>query len=171
MDHFETVEKLRQKANVSYMDAKTALEACDWDLLDALVYLEKEGKVVNEQSTSYTTKQKATPQTHQESHYAGGIFQRVLEFLTQGINRVNRIELQVFRKHKLMFAVPLLALILLLLFTRLTLPIMIIALFFGITYKFRGAKGVDGVNRVMDKAADMMENIKTGGSKSNTSDE
>ena len=43
MDHLEMVEKLAQKAGVSYEDAKMALEACGWDMLDALVYLEKLG--------------------------------------------------------------------------------------------------------------------------------
>ena len=45
MDHFEMVEKLRTKANVTYEEAKAALEASDWDILDALVLLESEGKV------------------------------------------------------------------------------------------------------------------------------
>ena len=56
MDHFEMVEKLRQKTQVSYEDAKSALEACDWDLLDALVYLEQQGKLQNEHKASYSTK-------------------------------------------------------------------------------------------------------------------
>ena len=46
MDHLEMVEKLAQKAGVSYEDAKMALEACNWDMLDALVYLEKLGGLV-----------------------------------------------------------------------------------------------------------------------------
>ena len=35
MDKLEKVEKLRAKTGVSYEDAKNALEACDYDLLDA----------------------------------------------------------------------------------------------------------------------------------------
>ena len=45
MDNFEKVEKLRQHANVSYEEAKEALERSDWDILDAMIYLEKTGKV------------------------------------------------------------------------------------------------------------------------------
>ena len=45
MDHLEMVEKLRAKANVSYEEARDALEACDWDLLDALLMLESEGRL------------------------------------------------------------------------------------------------------------------------------
>ena len=47
MDNFEKVEKLREKAGVSYEEAKTALEQCNYDLLDAMIYLEKQGKVQN----------------------------------------------------------------------------------------------------------------------------
>ena len=45
MDKLEKVEKLRAKTGVSYEDAKNALEACDYDLLDAIIYLEKLDKV------------------------------------------------------------------------------------------------------------------------------
>ena len=47
MTNFEMVELLRQKANVSYEEAKAALEAANWDLLDAIVLLEKEGRVAD----------------------------------------------------------------------------------------------------------------------------
>lgn len=41
----EQVEQLRTRAEVSYEDAKRALEACDGDLLDALILLEREGRI------------------------------------------------------------------------------------------------------------------------------
>ena len=37
MTNYEMVELLRQKANVSYEEAKATLEAANWDLLDAIV--------------------------------------------------------------------------------------------------------------------------------------
>lgn len=55
MDHLEMVEKLRAKANVSYEEARDALEACDWDLLDALLMLESEGRLNEEKQAEYTT--------------------------------------------------------------------------------------------------------------------
>ena len=55
MDELEKVERLRKKADVSYEEAKQALEECGWDLLDAIVYLEKQGRVKEPKSTSYTT--------------------------------------------------------------------------------------------------------------------
>ncbi len=47
MSEFEMVEKIREKANVSYAEAKQALEATDWNLLEAMVLLEQEGKVAH----------------------------------------------------------------------------------------------------------------------------
>ena len=34
MDHYEMVENLRTKANVTYEEAKAALEASDWDMVN-----------------------------------------------------------------------------------------------------------------------------------------
>lgn len=44
MDRFELVEKLVKSTGVGYEDAKTALEASNWDLLEAAVWLETNHK-------------------------------------------------------------------------------------------------------------------------------
>lgn len=41
----EKVEKLREYANISYDEAKKALENADGDILQALIDLERQGKV------------------------------------------------------------------------------------------------------------------------------
>ena len=46
MEHIEMVEKLMEKANVSYAEAKQALENNNWDMLDALIELERQGKLL-----------------------------------------------------------------------------------------------------------------------------
>ena len=55
MTNFEKVEKLVQKANVSYEEAKAALDKADGDLLDAVILLEKEGKTQAPRQSSYST--------------------------------------------------------------------------------------------------------------------
>ena len=45
MEDFEKIEKLRERANVTYEEAKEALNAANGDLLDAMIYLERQGKV------------------------------------------------------------------------------------------------------------------------------
>lgn len=47
MDRFELMEKLVKTTGAGYEDAKNALEATGWDLLDAAVWLEKNGKIEN----------------------------------------------------------------------------------------------------------------------------
>ena len=53
MDRFELVEKLVKSTGVSFAEAKKALEASGWDLLDAAVWLEKNG--TTEEKTSHFT--------------------------------------------------------------------------------------------------------------------
>lgn len=48
MDNYQKVEQLVNKAGCSYEDAKAALEGCGWDMLDAVISLEREGKVNKE---------------------------------------------------------------------------------------------------------------------------
>lgn len=41
MERKEMIEKLMNKAKVSYEEAESALEKNNWDLLDAMIYLER----------------------------------------------------------------------------------------------------------------------------------
>ena len=45
MEEFTKVEKLREATGVTFEDARNAIRACDGDMIDAMVYLEKLGKV------------------------------------------------------------------------------------------------------------------------------
>ena len=66
MDRFELVEKLVKSTGVGYEDAKTALESCGWDLLDAAVWLEKNGKVENRSSHFSTNPEQQQEQQKQQ---------------------------------------------------------------------------------------------------------
>ena len=158
MDHYEMVEKLREKANVSYEEAKAALEAADWNLLDALVLLENQGKVSG--GTDYSTKSE-THWEHSHDHRrhaeAAG---RVGRQVATGINNLNRYFVLFNRKGETMFELPLLVMILLLVFGFwITVPLLIVGLFFGFKYSLKGSAGVEKVNRVMDKASEVADNI------------
>ena len=45
MEHIEMIEKLREKAGITREEAADALTRANWDMLEALVILEREGKV------------------------------------------------------------------------------------------------------------------------------
>ena len=55
MASLKTVEKLRARAGVSYEDAREALDNSDDDMLDALIWLEKNGKVEQPRVSRYST--------------------------------------------------------------------------------------------------------------------
>ena len=52
----ELVERLREKAPVSYTLAKEALEYSGGNLLDALIYLEEKGAIPRQEGAYYSTK-------------------------------------------------------------------------------------------------------------------
>ena len=45
MEHIEMIEKLREKAGISREEAADALNRAGWDMLEALMILEREGKI------------------------------------------------------------------------------------------------------------------------------
>ena len=55
MTTLEQVEKLRERANVSYEEARAALDITDGDLLEAVIYLEKSGKIDRPHMSTYNT--------------------------------------------------------------------------------------------------------------------
>ena len=55
MEMIEKVERLREKADVTYEEAKAALEQTDGDLLDAMVLLERQGKVKEPKQGAFST--------------------------------------------------------------------------------------------------------------------
>lgn len=163
MDHFELVEKLRERTNVSYEDAKRALEASNWDLLDAMVLLENEGRIQSEENPAFTTRREPRPQHVYTDDSARGILRRLVDVLVSLINRASKIDVVVSRYGKTVMALPLIAVILLVLFAPwMTIPIMLIALFFGFRYAFRGEGISDKVNQAMDRVADAADSIRSG---------
>jgi len=57
----EMAERLREKANVSYAQAKEALEYSGGNLLDALIYLEEKGVIPRAEGAYYSTKSETPP--------------------------------------------------------------------------------------------------------------
>lgn len=161
MDHFEMVEKLREKANVSYEEAKAALEACDWDMLDALVLLESEGKVTEDRGANYSTEEKKPEnEKKQEKGHIDG--KKLRAGIAGLLNKASNNYFIVKRRGEELFRLPLIALGLLLIFLfHFMLVALIVGLFLGARYSFEGSLFTKPtVNDVMDKAADTVDNIK-----------
>ena len=160
MDHFEMVEKLRAKANVSYEEAKAALEASDWDMLDALVLLESEGKVKDApENKEYTTQEKKEYSWNTGSGEVKVTFSSAMSKLWDWVKKLfqkgNANQFVITRKGDELIAMPITVLALLLIcFWPFSLVILFVGLFLGARYSFRGPDINTNVNDFMNKAQD-----------------
>lgn len=172
MTTIEQVEKLREKANVSFEEAKAALEASNGDLLDALILLEKQGKVTPPAGGGYYSsdyasgEEKASGSKAKAKEYHGESFsdmmKRLGRFCARVINKGNNNFFEVKKNENVIISCPVTALVIMLIFLFwVIVPLVIIGLFFGFRYSFRGEDlGKDSVNKVMDGATDSAEEIK-----------
>lgn len=174
MATLEQVEKLREKANVSFEEAKAALEACNDDLLDAIIYLERQGRVNAPAGGGYYSSQNTEQQGYQtnggytgggQPNYGGNFKQAMSKFgrfCAKIFNIGNTNYLEAEKNGTIMFAVPVTVLVILLIFFFwIVVPLFILSLFFGFHYHFRGPEiGTEQVNKVMDGATDTVEDLK-----------
>ncbi len=160
MESFEKVEKLREKANVSFEEAKAALEEANWDLLDAMIALEKQGKA-EEHKETYSTKDDADLMVVDEpekKERRGNAFTDKVKVLWHKSCENNFV---VERNEDVIVNIPIWVFILILVFTwHITLIVMVVALFFGCRYSFRGADEMKLANDVCDKVSEAADKVK-----------
>ena len=154
MDHYEMVENLRTKANVTYEEAKAALEASDWDMLDALVLLESEGKV-NQTTPEFTTREKVEETQQSARREVKGSLSKLGAWIRKMFALGNKNQFVINRKGNELVAMPITVMVLL---TVLVWPFSLILLFVGLfldtRYSFRGPDINATVNDIVGKAQD-----------------
>ncbi len=169
MDELEKVEKLRSRANVSYDEARDALRACDGDLLDAMVYLEKLGKVTDvpaggvvnttaDTTGSYRSVPEQVIQSEKkadENAFSGSFGHFVKTVCTK--LSVNFLKIE--QDEKVLAKIPLWAVLLAFIIGHaFTLVAIVVSLFFGCRYSFCGQDNLDKVNEVMNKVNTAADN-------------
>ncbi len=169
----EQVDKLREKANVSYDEAKAALEATDGDMLEALIHLEQQGKVAPPEGGGYYSstggksgaKDKAgaaAGNNYKQRDSLGDLVRRFGRFCAMIIHKgnINSIEVLKDGEVKTAFSITVLV-VLAACFFWITIPLLVIGLFLGYRYRFQGPDlGKDSVNNAMDSAATAAETLK-----------
>ena len=175
MEKLEKVELVRAKTGVSYQDAKEALEACEYDVLDAIIWLENAGKA-DAQTASYETTssstytQTASPEMReaQEEYQrtskktkVGEAFASFCAELKQILRAGIEMTFIAERHGQSVVSVPLIIVVAGILFWGASIWLLIVGLFFGFRYRIEGASPLTiDVNDAMDKAADAAESIK-----------
>lgn len=176
MTTLEQVEKLRAIVNISYEEAKAALDAANGDILEAVIYLEKRGKVQAPAGGGYYSSERTSDtgtgscsSNNQEKKndncrkekpftYLKKMGQFCLRMICKG--NANSFEVLKGQEIKASFPVTVLALLLIFVFW-VTVPLIIIGLFFGLRYRFTGPDfRSNTINDAMNSAADAAENLK-----------
>lgn len=161
MTHMEMVEKLRRSANVTFEEARDALEKANWDLLDAMIELERQGKI----------KPGARYDTGDESRTAGQTtvhvkqetgWDRFWKSFTDVCRKLCRNDLQATRNGAQILRLPIIvALLIVCAGFWVILPLMLVSLFFDWRYSFCGPDFHNSkINDAMGKATDAAEDIK-----------
>ena len=163
MTHYEMAEKLSEKMGVSLEKATEALEACDWEMLDAALMLEKEiGQTGQQTWTSCDTSAEKNNPGSEARERRRGVVEGLGGLLRDLFNLGNRNRFEVRKGDEVLLEVPVTVLVLLLIFAFwVCIPLLVIGLFAGCRYSFSGAElGRESVNNAMDKAAEAVERVK-----------
>ena len=169
MDNMQMVEKLREYADVTYEEAKAALDEANGDLLEAVILLERQGKTKKPEQSTYTTKAEEQPQyqdvreriEQQEKKASDGFGRKTGRAVKKMVNILRRNFFQVTRSDNLLFQMPVWVFALILLFFWETvIPVMLISLFFGVRFSFTGEDDLSSANDFMEKAGDMADEVR-----------
>lgn len=168
MDQLEKVEKLRERANVSYEEAKEALEASGWDMLDAMVYLEKNGKVKGPEQETYSTSYEDQSQyvsvkdkVKEKKKKNDTPFVQIRKLIQLLWKKGKENFFCICRRDEEILKVPVWLLVCVLLFAwHLAIVMLIVGLFLDCSYSFCGKGNLENANKAMEKAEEFADKMK-----------
>ena len=171
MENHKLVDKLKNETNISYEEAKIVLERSNWDILDAFVYLEENGKVQKPSvSIFYTNEYKEnykhseiTNNKDQENNYKNAkknnTFEGIFVAVCKMIDTCNNIFFEIKKENKVFLRIPVTVIIVLLIFAFwIVIPLYIVGLFFDIEFSLSG-KRVE-INKINHALKAISANIK-----------
>ncbi|WP_026887361.1 hypothetical protein [Clostridium beijerinckii] len=174
MEDYKLVEKLKNEANISYEEAKSALEKSNWDILDAFVYLEDMGKVQKPSVNIFYTNE------YKENHKNGVItnnkdqgnnynnskkdnrFEGVFVKVCKIIDICNNIFFEIKKENKIFLRIPVTVIIVLLIFAFwAVIPLYIVGLFFDFEFSISGNRAeINKINHVLKEISENIKKIK-----------
>ena len=153
MEEFEKVEQLVKVTGVSFEDAKNAIRACDGNIVDAMVYLEKLGKINknNAAGRSTTSAEDICKKAIEDVKKPAGKF---VDYMTKNKLSIKKGDDEVVK-------VPVgAAAILGCMAAPVAVPAAFLSMMCGYEYSLSGETGVEGTNKVMDKVGDVAVKVK-----------
>lgn len=175
MDRNEMIKVIMEKAKVSHEEAEEVLQICDWDILDSIIYLERKGKIENNDTTTIIEVEveskeeykeentKENSKNHKEkSGGIGTVIGRIFKFIGKLISKGNENHFEITKENEKPIKISLIISVLLLIFLFWPVAILLIlGLFFGYKYSITGPNiNNDKVNDILGKASESANNIK-----------
>lgn len=163
------IEILMGKTNISRTEAEEALEKCDWDLLDAIFYLERMGKFENRNTTTIievkeknNDKKESHKKNEDKSYGVGEIVGRIFKFIGKIIKKGNENYFEIRKENEKPIKVSLtISALLLVIFFWAVGILLVVGLFCGYRYSISGPNmNCNGVNGVLEKVSESANNIK-----------
>lgn len=137
----EQIERLRERAKVTYDEAKHAYEAAGGDLLEALILLEKQGKVKPPEGNGFYSSEQPTVEQHEEKKQSKGgnsdsSLKRFWQFLVGLFHRCNNTTVEMIQNDETKVKIPLTLVILFTLFLPwVVIVLLVLGLFFNFKYR------------------------------------
>lgn len=140
--NLEQIEALRERAHVSYEEAKEALERCNGDLVEALIYLEKNNKIKEDRFNTKGT----------------GLWEKFKEMVRKG----NSMRFVIKKREREVLSMPVtVAVIAAIVAPPLVIAGLILALITSHRFRFEGKAGEDmEINKTLDKVSVAVDNAK-----------
>lgn len=136
----DQIDELKKRANVSYGDAKEALEQCNGDLLDAVIYLEQQNKIKPEPKSDCS----------------------ILNKFKNLLKKANNTRFVMKKKDRTVLDLSVTVSIIMGAFASyIVIPVLLLALFTGHRMKFEGKNGEDiKVNEALSKISNAVDSAK-----------
>jgi len=142
----ELIDELKRRANVSYEEARDALEKTNGDMVEALIYLEKQNKVNDEKECSFISTVKKI------------------------IKKGNKTKFTIKKGENTILSLPVTAVVIITVVAPYVTVIgLIVALITGHKIKFQGKNGENmKVNETIDKVTNIVDKAKESFSENTT---
>ena len=143
--NLEQIDELRKRSNASYEEAKKALEECNGDMVEALIYLEREHKTKHNEFK-------------QESE-----FHNFIKAIKRIIKKGNTTKFMIKKNEAVILSLPVTLVVIITVFApHITLVALILALITGHKIRFQSKSGEDmDINKHFDKASEYVTKVKT----------
>ena len=163
MEKFEKVEKVVEKCGVSYEEAERVLEACEYDVLEAVITIERESQ--EEPTADYIPPQEATGSYAEATEPTGtkstGAWSNFCASVRKHVRAAMDTEFVAERNVERVLVIPVLFVLLGLFLWGATLWLLVIGLFCGFRYRVESNNALaSDLNEAMSKAADVAEDVK-----------